>query len=390
MKLDEIQAQLREQQLDGWLLFDHHRRDPLAYRVLGLNPKQHVTRRWYCFIPAHGHPQKLVHRIESKMLDQVPGKTNVYSSWEEQTRAVHDMLRGSRKVAMQYSPNCAIPYVSNVDGGTIDLIRSSGVEVVTSAELIQYFEARLNQRGLELHLEAGQRVDRVRAEAFQWIGDAVRGREPRTEWDVAEFVRNRFAEQGLITESGPIVGVDAHAGDPHYEPQKESSSPIREGSFVLLDMWAKLDEPEAVYYDITWTAFCGPVPPHDVQRVFSIVRDAREAGTRQVESAISKGIPLRGFEVDNATREVIVNAGYGDQFVHRTGHSIGQEIHGNGANMDNLETHDDRLVIPWSCFSIEPGIYLPHFGVRSEIDIFVDENSARVTGEKQDSLVLIG
>ena len=389
MNLDEIQSQLVRLGLDGWLFFDHHHRDPLAYRVLGLGDSLHVTRRWYYLIPAKGFPKKLVHRIESKMLDSLEGSTSLYSTWGEQTDSLTSLLRGMRRVAMQYSPNCTIPYISNVDGGTIDLIRSTGVEVVTSAALIQYFEARLSAAALTSHLEAGKLVDNTRAEAFSFIGEALRNGRIINEWDVAGFVRERFAQLGLITDSGPIVAVDAHAADPHYEPKNENNSSIVPGSFVLLDMWAKLQSPGSIFYDITWTGYCGNSVPNDVAHVFEIVCEARDAAARSAISAFEQGIELRGYQVDDAARTVIQRAGFGDKFVHRTGHSIGVDVHANGTNMDNFETHDDRIIIPWSCFSIEPGIYLDRFGVRSEVNIFVDASSARVTGEVQTSPVLI-
>ena len=390
MKLDQIQSQLQKQKLDGWLFFDHHHRDPLAYRVLGFEPSQHVTRRWYYLIPAEGVPKKLVHRIESKMLDPIMGDTRVYSSWGEQTSELAKLLDGRRKIAMQYSPNCAIPYVSMVDAGTIELIRSMGVDVVTSAELIQFFEARLDQKGLDLHLAAGKLVDQFRAEAFEFIGESLRAAHNISEWDVAELVRRRFHSLDLFTESGPIVAVNEHAADPHYEPQASGSAPIRDGDLVLLDMWAKLKTPGAVYYDITWTGYCGTVVPDEILRVFAVVRDARDAAIKRVQDAFEQKRTLYGFEVDDAARDSIRAAGFGGRFVHRTGHSIALEVHGNGANMDNLETHDTRVVIPWSCFSIEPGVYLDKFGIRSEVNMFIDDTQAIVTGEIQRDLLLIG
>jgi Xaa-Pro aminopeptidase len=389
MKLADIQEQLRESNLDGWLFFDHHQRDPLAYRILGLGAKGHVSRRWYFFIPAKGEPRGLVHRIEARMLDELPGEKIRYSTWQEQAAGIEKLLGDARRIAMQYSPNCAIPYVSLVDAGTIELVRASGAEIVSSAELVQYFEARLDRDARESHFEAGRRVDPIRKAAFDLIRDKLRLGLGTTEIEVHDFVQSRFAAIGLVTESGPIVGVNAHAGDPHYEPSKESSAPIGRGDFVLLDMWAKLDQPGSVYYDITWTGFCGTEPPARIREVFEIVRDGRNAGIQAVKSAIQEGRPIRGFEVDDATRNYIGSRGYAKAFVHRTGHSIGQEIHGSGANMDNFETHDERRIIPGLCFSIEPGIYLDDFGVRSEIDMFVDESSASVTGEMQDALVLM-
>lgn len=389
MKLAEIQLQLREAGLDGWLFFDHHHRDPLAYRILSLAPSGHVSRRWYWFIPAVGEPRGLVHRIESRMLDALAGEKIRYSTWQEQAAGISGLLAGARRIAMQYSPNCAIPYVSLVDAGTLELVRKAGAEVTTSAELVQYFEARLDAAARESHFEAGRRVDPIRKRAFDLIGERLRSGAGTTEIEIHDFVLRSFAESGLITADGPIVGVNGHAGDPHYEPTVESSAPIRSGDFVLLDMWAKLDQPGSVFYDITWTGFCGKKPPARMQEVFEIVRDGRNAGIQAVQSAVKERRTIRGFEVDDAVRKYISARGYGEAFVHRTGHSIGQEIHGAGANMDNFETHDERRITSGLCFSIEPGIYLQDFGVRSEIDMFVDEESASVTGEMQDALVLI-
>ena len=389
MNVGEIQEALRREGLDGWLFFDHHQRDPLAYRVLGFMPARHVTRRWYYFIPAQGEPKGLVHRVEPRMLDPVPGEKVEYSSWTEQTGGIQKIMGAAKRVAMQYSPQCAIPYVAMVDAGTVELVRGLGVEVVSSAELIQHFEARWNQAALESHLEAGRRVDRVRAEAFRMIGERTRNGGSVQELEVKNFVRDGFVGAGMVVEDGPIVGVNANAANPHYEPFEANTQPIRAGDFVLLDMWAKLDQPGSVYYDITWTGFCGQNPTEEMRKVFGIVREARDRAIERVQKAMRAGEPARGFEVDDAARGYIASQGYGKFFVHRTGHSIGQDVHGNGANMDNLETHDERRIVPWTCFSIEPGIYLEKFGVRSEINLFVEERDARVTGEMQKELVLI-
>jgi Xaa-Pro aminopeptidase len=389
MQLEEIQEQIRSQNLDGWLFFDHHLRDPLAYRVLGLPTTTVPTRRWYYFIPATGEPRGMEHRIERNMLRDLPGGRVPYSSWSEQVEALRRITGGRGRVAMQYSPLCSIPYVSNVDGGTIELVRSVGVEVVSSAELVQHFEARWTPEALETHLEAGRRADRVRAAAFQFIRERTRNRVPLREIEVKDFVLQGFAQAGMCTSDGPIVGCNANSSNPHYEPTQEIASPICSGDWVLLDMWCKLDRPGAVYYDITWTAYCGDTPPDRIREVFGIVASARDAAIERVAAAQAEGYPLRGFEVDDAARGVIAQSGYGEWFTHRTGHSIGVEVHGSGANMDNLETHDERRVAPWTCFSIEPGIYLPEFGVRSEIDMFVGEKDARVTGEIQREMVLL-
>lgn len=389
MNVAEIQAELRKQGLDAWLFFDHHQRDPLAYRVLGFDPGRQVTRRWYYAIPANGQPAGLVHRVEAHMLDALPGAKVPYASWAEQTNGLRQILHGARRVAMQYSPQCAIPYIAMVDAGTVELVRSLDVEVVSSAELVQHFEARWTPAGLESHLEAGRRVDRVRAAAFDLIREKTRNGLGVSEFEVKQFILDGFSAAGLFTDHGPIVGVNANASNPHYEPFEGAASPIRSGDFVLLDMWAKLVQPEAIYYDITWTGYCGDTPPEEMRRVFAIVRDARDTAIRRVQNAVSAGQALRGFEVDDAARGYIRDQGFGDYFVHRTGHSIGQEVHGNGANMDNLETHDERRVVPWTGFSVEPGIYLPEFGVRSEVNVFVGEQEARVTGEVQRELVIL-
>jgi Xaa-Pro aminopeptidase len=388
--LEAIQDAIREQGVDGWLFFDHHYRDPLAYRILNLHPPGIVSRRWYYFIPSEGEPRGLVHRIESHHLEELSGSCGSYSSWDEQRRGIQKILWGARRVAMQWSPNCAIPLVSLVDGGTVDLIRSFGVEVVSSADLIQYFEARWNRRQLDSHLEAGKRVDSALREAFRLIGDRFRSKCDINEWDVTEFLRGRFEESGLIMDHGPDCAVNANASNPHYEPKPESSAIIRNGDVVLIDLWAKLKEPGSVYYDITWMGYCGAHPPSAVENVFTVVHDARDAAVNRVKSAIESGTPIRGFEVDDAARAHIRQKGFEQYFIHRTGHSIGEDVHGAGANMDNLETHDDRRIIPWTCFSVEPGVYLPEFGVRSEVNMFVSEDAARVTGAIQDRMVLIG
>jgi Xaa-Pro aminopeptidase len=389
MQIADIQSALREEKLDGWLFFDHHQRDPLAYRILKLNPSLKATRRWYYLIPAEGEPRGLVHRIESGNLNDVPGKKQTYSSWNTQLDGLRWLLAGCRRVAMQYSPNCAIPYVSLVDGGTLELVRSTGVEIVTSANLVQLFEARWSAAQLEMHLEAGRRVDRVRGEAFSRIGAALRSGETISEWQVNRFIRDAFEKAGMVTDHGPIVAVNANMSDPHYEPTAERSQPIQKGDAVLIDMWAKLDKPGAVYYDITWTGFCDNAAPSDLQNTFDVVSTARDRAVERVKTAVVKREPLCGFDVDDAARSYIQEKGFGDYFVHRTGHSIGEKVHGTGANMDNLETHDERKIIAGTCFSVEPGVYLPRFGIRSEVNVYVGEQEARVTGEIQRKLVSI-
>lgn len=389
MITDRIQQALRESRLDGWLFFDHHRRDPLAYRILRIPDNVGASRRWYYLVPVEGEPRKLVHRIESGTLDSLPGRKEIYSSWADQKRRLAGLLDGCAEVAMQYSPDCAVPYVSLVDGGTIELIRGLGVKVVSSADLVQQFEARWTQEQLESHLEAGRRVDQTRREAFEFIGHQLRSRGTVSEYDVQQFIRQRFEQAGLITDHGPNVSANANASDPHYEPSRERCSQIHGGDFVLIDLWAKLPKANAVYYDITWTGFCGATVPDKMRNVFEIVRDARKRASDFVIAQASAGRPFAGYEVDDVARHYIDERGFGEFFFHRTGHSIGTDVHGTGANMDNLESHDERHVIARTCFSIEPGIYLPEFGIRSEVNVYVGEGFAQVTGEEQEQLVSI-
>lgn len=389
MDLSALQRELRQAGVDGWLFFDHHERDALAYRVLGFKPRTHVTRRWYYFVPTTGEPRGLVHGIERGVLDPLPGAKTVYAGWKTQHAGLRTLLGDAKRVAMQYSPLCAVPYVATVDAGTIELVRSLGVEVVSSAELVQVFEARWTPAMLETHLEAGRRVDVIRAEAFDLVHRGLTAGAPLDEITVQQFVLRRFAENGLVTDAPPIVGVNANASDPHYAPEAGKCAPIRRGDLLLLDMWARLDDPDAAYYDITWMAFCGQEPPARMLEVFNVVTGARDAGIAFVQQRVAAKQAFRGFEVDDAVRGHIAAAGLVDYFYHRTGHSIGREVHGNGANMDNLETHDERPVIPQTCFSIEPGVYLPEFGVRSEVDVYVDAATATVTGERQSELVLL-
>ena len=391
MNLDSIQRAIRDEGLDGWLFFDHHQRDPLAYRVLGLPTDRLCSRRWYYFIPANGEPRKLVHKIEPFQLDPVPGAKSSYAGWEQQKSAVASLVRGAKRIAMQYSPECAVPYVSMVDGGTIELVRTTGVEILSSANLIQIFEARWTAEQLESHLEAGRRIDRILDETFRRIGDHVRAGARISEWDAQEFIKQRFAENHLFTDHGPNVSVNANSSDPHYDPKPGSCSDIKRGDTLLIDLWAKLTtRPDATYYDITWVGFCGTSAPDEFRKVFGIVTGARDRAVERVQKGVASGEALCGYHVDDAARAHIRDAGYGDYFYHRTGHSIGTEVHGNGANMDNLETHDDRRVIPGTCFSVEPGIYLPDFGIRSEVNVYVDEKSARITGAVQREPVLLG
>ena len=388
MDLERIQAALREANLDGWLFYDHHRRDPIAYRVLGINPPM-CTRRWYYLIPAEGEPVKLVHRIESGNLDAAPGSVELYSSWAEQRERLKSILARKKTVAMQYSHLNDIPYIGLVDAGTVELVKSIGVEVASSAELVQFFEARWSTEALASHLEAGKLVHESVRGGFTAIRDAIRAGKATDEFAVQQEIVRFFDAHGLEADDPPLVAINENASNPHYLPSAATSRPIKANDFVLLDVFAKLRKPGAVYFDITWTGFVGDSVPAQYNQVFDVVREARDAAINLVQQSMRQGRPLRGYQVDDAARGVITRHGYGEYFVHRTGHSIGEDIHGNGANMDNFETRDDRRIIPGTCFSIEPGIYLPEFGVRSEVNVYVEEHDARVTGEIQQEIIPI-
>jgi len=387
MNLPELQAALRDSHNDCWLFYDHHHRDPIAYSVLGLPEKMMVTRRWFYVVPADGEPVKLVHRIESHHLDSLPGKRLEYSAWQELWQNLEAMLKPYHRVVMQYSPNNQIPYISLVDGGMLELVRSFGKEIVSSANLVARFEATLTEAQMASHFKARDAVDKVTAAFFPEIGRRVRNGGTH-EFEMQQWVMEAFRRENLFTDDPPIVGVNAHSGDPHYEPTSATSAPMHEGDFVLLDLWAKTNGPDGVYYDITWTGVIGK--PSDKHReVFEIVRDARNVGINTVKQAFETGQKIQGWQVDQAVREFITGKGYGQYFIHRTGHSIGRDIHANGANLDNLETKDDRDILPNTCFSIEPGIYLPEFGVRSEINMMIRSGKGEVTGRVQNELVLI-
>ena len=388
MNLPAIQAALREHNIDAWLFYDHHHRDPIAYRVLGLPTSLMVTRRWFYLIPAQGEPTKLVHKIEAGHLDSLPGSKQQYSGWQELFANIKDFLGNHNKIAMQYSPNNSVFTVSLVDAGTVEIVRGLGKNVVSSADLVAQFEATWSEDQIKSHFEARDAIDSITAAAFQEIGRRARN-GGTTEHAMQQWFMEAFNRENLVTDDPPIVAVNANSGNPHYEPRADRPAAIREGDFVLLDVWGKKNTPGAVYYDITWTGFIGIAPSDKQREVFETVRSARDAGVRTVLDAISAGQRIAGWQVDRATRDHIKKAGYGDYFIHRTGHSIGTDVHANGANMDDLEVHDERQILPNSCFSIEPGIYLPEFGVRTEVNVLVRPGRAEVTGKIQREIVTI-
>ena len=386
--LSEMQDDLRAAGMSGWLFYDFRGRDPIAQRILGLPPGMR-TRRWFYFVPAKGTPKKLVHKIETESLAAVPGDTLYYSAQEELRGNLKKLIGSAKKIAMQYSPKNEIPYVAMVDAGTIELVRTTGAKIVSSADLVQKYEAVWSPEQLESHLYAGKHVDRIVAGAFQLAARGVRDRSPQTEYGLKEWILQEFAKAGLMTVEGPDIAVNAHASDPHYGPSPDRPTPIKEGDLLLLDVWAKRDTPDSVYYDITWVGYLGAKPPEKIAKVFRAVRDARDKAVDLILTNIAKGKPLQGRQVDKAARGVIERAGYGKYFFHRTGHNIGQSVHGNGANMDGIETHDVRHLIPGTCTSVEPGIYLPEFGIRSEVNVYIGEKEARVTGAVQKDLLAL-
>lgn len=388
--LSEIQSLIRESGFDGWLLCDFRQSNILANRVLGIPEDLGASRRWFYFIPANGEPMKLVHRIEMAALDHLPGKKIAYLRWQELEEGIKTLIGSCKKIAMEYSPRNGNPYVSKVDGGTIELVRAMDVEIVSSGDLIQAFEARWTDEQWQLHQEADKLNQAAFEKAWTMIGDAARAGKSLRETEVQDMVMQYYADNQMTTYHPPIVGVGPNSGDPHYAPEHGNDREINQGDFVLLDMWAKMDKPMGVYSDLTKVGFVGDTVPDKYTEIFDIVAAARDAGINCAKDGIAAGRDVYGWEVDQATRDVIEKAGYGEYFIHRTGHNIGQETHGNGAHMDNLETREDRTVMKRTCFSIEPGIYLPEFGVRSEINVYVDENAeVHVTGGVQTEVLPI-
>jgi Xaa-Pro dipeptidase len=391
MDLQKIQKALRDKKIDGWLLCDFRNRDYLAYRVVGLNFEKMTSRRWYYYIPAKGEPRKLVSAVERMRLDTLPGKRSVYLSWQDLHKGLKKLMGPKKTIAMQYSAKNNVPYVSMVDGGTIELLKSLGYKIVSSADLVQMFVSVIPEEGYRTHIEAGRVMDRIRAQAFDQIRNAVRNNTGATEYDIQQFIMARFKEEELTTYDPPMVGVNDHPADPHFDTVKEGARVLKKGDTVLIDMWAKKDVPGGIYYDITWVGYIGDTPPAKYVKIFNAVKAGRDAAVKFVKEKFAKGETCYGWQVDDACRNVIKKAGYGKYFLHRTGHSITEETHGNGVNIDNLETRDDRALLPGCCFSIEPGIYLEgEMAVRTEINMFVRHDGVpEVTGEVQQELVLI-
>ncbi len=384
--LEAVQSALREAGLDGWLFYDFRGADPISRKVLGLDPTRCGTRRWFYYVPARGEPQKISHAIEPGMLDSLPGQNRIYLSWQSLGEGVRASLKSARRIAMQYSPNNDVPYVSRVDGGTLEFVRSMGVEVVTSADLVSFFDATLTPAQLESHRRSARILRELMNQVFAHVKREVLANRAISERDVLDYLEKRIQDHGLTQDHASIVGVNANAANPHFEVPETDSAPVRRGDLLLVDTWAKEKSPGSIYADITWTTFVGDRVPEEISSVFQIVRDARDAAIAKAREAFRSGTPIRGHELDRVARAVIEKAGYGKYFLHRTGHSIHEEGHGNGANLDDLETHDTRIIHPRTLFSIEPGIYLAsRFGIRSEVNVYHTGSDAEVTGPPHQS-----
>lgn len=370
MNIQEIQSYLTEQELDGWLLYDFRGMNAIAQNVAGL-AGLNITRRWFCYIRTVGEPIWLVHQIEGSHFSDMTGDVRTYTSWRALDREMTELLPKGGRIAMEYSPNASIPYVSRVDAGTLEWIRGLDVEVVSSADLVQHIEARWTAEQFAGHQESARFILAAKDDAFAWMGAQLRRGNQITEYDVQCRLMEHFDRLDLTTGHPPIVAVNEHSSDPHYVPTATNHRKIERTDFVLIDLWAKQNTPDAVYADTTWVAYTGDTVPERYVKIFEIVREARDRAVAFIREKMAGGDTVYGYAVDDVARGYITEQGYGDFFIHRTGHSIGTEIHGNGANIDNLETRDERALIPGTCFSIEPGIYLSEFGVRTEIDVFL-------------------
>jgi Xaa-Pro dipeptidase len=386
-----VQAALAVDGIDGWLLYDFRGLNPIAAEITGVASQggHLATRRWYYLIPATGEPRGLVHAIERDSLAHLPGTTERYAGREQLDAGIRRLVSGLRRVAMEYSPNCAIPYIARVDAGTVELVRQAGVEVVSSGDLVQRFAAVWDDRAIETHRRASEKLYRIKDRAFDEIARRLAGGVATTEYDIQQQMVGWFREEGLVSDSAPNVSAEENAGNPHYLPTPAAHRAIRREELVLLDLWGKLDRPGAVFADITWVGYTGSRPADRHVQAFEAARAARDAAITLVERAVDAGQELRGWQVDRAASSVLRSAGYGDRILHRTGHSLGENVHGTGVNMDDYETHDDRRLLTGTGFTIEPGLYFDDFGVRTEINMLVSARGASVTGPLQTGIVAL-
>lgn len=387
LDVQAIQAALRADGLDGWLLYDFQGVNPIARALAGLGgSRKMTTRRWYYLIPASGTPRKLVHRIEAHTLDAVPGDATPYAGHESLRDGLARLLDGCRRVAMEYSPRCAIPYLSRVDGGTLEQVRACGVDVLSSGDLVQQFMARWSDEAIATHREAAAALYRIKDRTFEALRHVSTG-GALTEYALQQQMVGWFADEGLVSDAAPVVAAMENAGDPHYQPSDTRSRAIRPNELVLIDLWGKIETPGAVYADISWVGFTGADVPADMTRAFDAVVRARDAAADLVQARVRSGEPVRGFEVDRAARAVLVEAGYAEAILHRTGHSLGETVHGQGVHMDDYETHDERRLLPGTGFTLEPGVYFKSFGMRSEINVLVGDGDIEVTGARQMEII---
>ena len=392
MSLDvpSIQRALAADRLDGWLLYDFHGSNPIAQQLTGLNNGPHMTtRRWYYLIPATGEPRALVHVIEQHNLDHLPGSRIQYAGRQQLDAGLTALLGQAKRVAMEYSPDCAIPYVSRVDAGTVEAVRKRGVEIVSSGDLVQQFEATWSAAQLELHLEAAAALYRIKDKAFEEASGALTAGRRQTEYDLQSLMATWFREEGLVSDAPPVVAIGANAGNPHYLPTSEHNRVIVGDEVLLLDLWGKKPQPGAVYADITWVGATSRQVPAEAAAAFKAIVVARDRAVQLVQERAASGEDLRGWQVDKAARQVLEDSGYGKFVLHRTGHSLGENVHGNGTHLDDYETHDERRIVPKTGFTIEPGLYFENFGVRTEINVYRGDRDATVTGERQQEIVTL-
>lgn len=387
-----IQAALMADGLDAWLLYDFRGQNPIGAELTEVNKQggHLATRRWFYLIPSSGEPRKLVHAIERNSLAHLPGATTKYAGRDQLESGLKQILSGVKRVAMEYSPGAAIPYVSRVDAGTVELVRDAGADVVSSGDLVQRFATMWDDEAVASHRTASDKLYRVKDRAFEAVASRLRDRVPTNEYEIQQLMAGWFRDEGLVTDSEPNVSAAGNAGNPHYLPTADANRPINRDEIVLLDLWGKLDRPGAVFADITWMGYAGKQVPAEYQRAWEAVRGARDAGVRLVQERVRAGKEVRGWEVDRAAATVLRDAGYGNAILHRTGHSLGDAaVHGNGVNMDDYETHDDRRLLPGTGFTIEPGVYFDTFGIRSEINMIVFAHDAAVTGPLQTEIVTL-
>ncbi|MEO6213936.1 MAG: M24 family metallopeptidase [Vicinamibacterales bacterium] len=390
LPIDDVQRALKEDGFDGWLLYDFHGSNPIASRLAGLAASgKMATRRWYYLIPAIGEPRGLVHAIERHNLDGLPGDKRAYAGRAQLDAGLRTLLAGVKRVAMEYSPGNNIPYLSRVDAGTIEAVRQLGVDIGSSGDLVQRFEAIWTEAVYQTHVEASAALYRIKDRAFQLVRERMSSGTAIDEFELQQRMLDWFKDEKLIADDAPNVSAQENAGNPHYSVSRDSSRGIRPNEMLLLDLWGKLAGPGSVFADITWVGFTGSTIPEEYVKAFAAARDGRDAAVAIVHSSVRDGADLRGWQVDRACRDTIERTGLGDFFIHRTGHSLGEEVHGNGVHMDDYETHDDRRLIPGTGFTIEPGIYNDRFGVRTEINMFIGEREARVTGPLQQELVTL-